>query len=82
MSHPPRSDAEQRLITRMRVATLVVFLGCILLIVVVDSVGRLLVDRDFHASDVFLLTLVGGVSSLITVEVLARVPKKGGHDSD
>lgn len=78
----PRSEAEETLLRRMRVLTLGVFLGCIVLTVVVDNVGRLLVDHDFHASEIFMLTLVGGVGSLVATELLARVPRKGGDDDD
>lgn len=78
----PRSDSEERLLRRLRVTAVVVILCCIVLVVAADNIGRLFIDRDFHASDIFLFTLVGALGALLGTELLARVPKKGGPPND
>jgi hypothetical protein len=50
-----------------------VILACIVLTAVVDPLGRLFVDRNFHASEVFLGTLVGALVVLLGLS-LPRMP--------
>ena len=72
-----RSDAEERLLRYLRVASVIVFLSGIVLIVVADTLGRLFVDPNFHASEIILATMVGAVGALLGTELLARIPKRG-----
>ena len=52
----------------------------IVLIVSVDTLGRLLVDPQFHASELFLGTLIGALLLLLGIEGVSRLPgvPKGG----
>lgn len=52
----------------------------IVLLVVVDTLGRLLVDPGFHASELFLGTLIGALLLLLGIEGVSRLPgmPKGG----
>lgn len=72
-----RSGAEERLLRYLRVASVIVFLGGIILIVVADTLGRLFIDPNFHASEIILATMVGAVGALLGTELLARIPKRG-----
>lgn len=74
----PRSEAEDKLVRWLRIATFVVFLGGIILIVVADTFGRLFIDKDFHSSEIIFMTMVGAVGALVGTELLVRVPRKGG----
>lgn len=73
-----RSDAEERLLRYLRAASVIVFLIGILLLVIADTLGRLFIDRDFHASEIIFATMVGAVGALVGTELLARIPKRGG----
>lgn len=46
----------------------------IVLLVVVDTLGRLLVDPNFHASELFLGTLIGALLLLLGIEGVSRLP--------
>jgi uncharacterized membrane protein YeaQ/YmgE (transglycosylase-associated protein family) len=75
-----RNAAEESLLKYLRVAAVLVFLGCILLQVVADTLGRLFIDKNFHASEILFMTSVGAVGALVGTELLARIPKKNGSD--
>lgn len=49
-------------------------LGLVVLLVVVDSLGRLFIRPDFHVSELFLGTLVGAVLVLAGIEGITRLP--------
>lgn len=78
-SHQP-DPAEERLLRRLRIITGVVILTMIVLLVIADTLGRLLVSPDFHASELILGTLVGALMLLLGIEGLTRLPgtKNGG----
>jgi hypothetical protein len=67
------AHAEASLLRRLRVIASIVILACIVLTSVVDPLGRLFIDRDFHASEVFLGTLVGALVVLLGLS-LPRMP--------
>lgn len=71
---PPRDAAEERLLRRLRLIAGSVILTMIVLIVTVDTLGRLLVDPTFHASELFLGTLIGALLLLLGIEGVARLP--------
>lgn len=71
-----RAD-EGRLRARLRLVAGVVILGCIVLLVVVDTFGRLFVRPDFHVGDVFFGSLLGALLLVIGVEGAARLPWSG-----
>ena len=68
-----RAD-ESRLRRRLRFVSGIVILGLVVLLVVVDTFGRLLVDRDFRVSDLFLGTLTGALLLLLGIEGITRLP--------
>lgn len=47
---------------------------------IVDSVGRLFINNQFHASELFLGTAIGALLLLLGVEAVNRLPgvPKGG----
>ncbi len=53
----------------------------IVLLVVVDTLGRLFIDPSFRASELFLGTLIGALLLLLGVEGISRLPglPKGGR---
>lgn len=69
-----RDPAEERLLRRLRLIAGGVILTMIVLIVVVDTLGRLLVDPSFHASELFLGTLIGALLLLLGIEGVSRLP--------
>lgn len=75
-----RDPAEERLLRRLRLIAGGVILTMIVLLVVVDTLGRLLVDPGFHASELFLGTLIGALLLLLGIEGVSRLPgvPKGG----
>jgi hypothetical protein len=66
--------AEERLLRRLRIVAGFVILGLIVLLATVDTLGRLLIDRDFHASEVILGTLIGALLVLAGLETVTRLP--------
>lgn len=68
------TTAEDRLLRRLRLIAGVVFLVCIVLLVVVDTVGKVLIGPDFHASDLFLGTLIGALLLILGIETVNRLP--------
>jgi len=70
----PRDPAEEKLLRRLRLIAGGVILTMIVLIVVVDTLGRLLVDPAFHASELFLGTLIGALLLLLGIEGVSRLP--------
>ena len=72
---PTRHDpAEERLLRRLRFIAVGVILTMIVLVVTVDTLGRLLIDPNFHASELFLGTLIGSMVALLGVEGVTRLP--------
>lgn len=51
----------------------------IVVLVILDSVGRLLVDPNFRTSDFIFGTLIGALLLLLGVETLNRLPRIGGN---
>lgn len=72
----PRSDSEDKLLRRLRVAGGAVTIVMLVLMVVADSFGRLFIDPTFHISDIVFGTLVGAMLALVGVEGLIRLPKR------
>lgn len=70
----PGDPAEERLLRRLRFIAGVVILVMIVLLVVVDTFGRLFISPDFHASELFLGTLIGALLLLLGIEGLNRLP--------
>lgn len=68
-----RDPTEERLLRRLRLITIFVILLMVVLLVVVDTLGRLFVDRDFHASELFLGTLIGALLLLLGIEGASRL---------
>ena len=73
---PHGTPEEQRLRRRLRWLAGITMLSLVTLLVVVDSFGRLLIDRDFHVSELFLGTLVGAVLVLAGIEGITRLPRE------
>jgi hypothetical protein len=71
-----RNDAEDRLLRRLRLACGYVSLGCMVLLLLADTFGRLLFDPSFHVSEILFGTLVGALVAFVGVEALVRIPKK------
>lgn len=79
----PRSDRrtgddERRVLQRLRVVSGAVILGLIVLLVVVDSLGRLFVRPDFRVGELFLGSLIGALLLLVGIDVASRFPGSGG----
>lgn len=73
----PRHDpAEEKLLRRLRLIAIGVILTMIVLLVTVDTLGRLFVDPQFHASELFLGTLVGAMIPLLGVIGVTSLPGK------
>ncbi len=71
---PQRDPAEERLLRRLRLIAGSVILLMIVLLVVVDTLGRLFIDPTFRASELFLGTLIGALLLLLGVEGISRLP--------
>lgn len=73
---PPKTPdpAEERLLRRLRLIAGYVIVAMIVLLVTVDTLGRLLIDRDFHSSELFLGTLIGALLLLAGIETVNRLP--------
>lgn len=69
---PPRDPAEAKLLGRLRVISIAVILALIFLLVVADTLGRLLISPDFHVGDVIFATLMGALVTLLGIETIAR----------
>ena len=76
----PRRSSEDKLLGRLRFIAGAVILLMIVLLVVVDTLGRLIIDPNFHASELFLGTLVGALMLVLGIEVVSRLPKIPGSD--
>lgn len=72
-----KDPVEERLLRRLRVISGAVILVMIGLLVVVDTLGRLLINPDFHASELFLGTLIGALLLLLGIEGVSRLPGIG-----
>lgn len=72
----PSSD-EGRDRSRLRAVAGVVILACIVFLVVIDALGRLFVDHDFHVGDIFIGSLIGALLLVIGVEGASRLPWGG-----
>ncbi len=65
---------EERLLRRLRLIAIIVILAMIVLVVVGDTLGRLYIDPNFHASEVALGTLIGALLLLLGIETVNRLP--------
>ena len=70
----PRDPAEEKLLRRLRLIAGIVILVMIVLLVVADTLGRLLISPDFHASELILGTLIGALLLLLGIETVNRLP--------
>ena len=77
-SNGSRNDLEDRLLRRLQIISGAVFLIMVFGMAVIDSVGRLLVNPEFHVSEVLFGTSVGALLALVGVTAL-RLPKRGGE---
>lgn len=77
-----KADTEEKLLRRLRVIAGAVILTMITMLVTVDTFARLFVDPSFHASELFLGTLIGALMLLLGVETVSRLPKIGGNGRD
>lgn len=68
-----RDPTEERLLRRLRLIAITTILLMVVLLVVVDTLGRLFIDREFHASELFLGTLIGALLLLLGVEGASRL---------
>lgn len=68
---------DDRQIFRLRVIGVVVTLSLMVLLVLVDTFGRLLVDREFRVSDTIFFVLSGVFLTLLGIEGAARLFKRG-----
>jgi Mn2+/Fe2+ NRAMP family transporter len=77
-----RRSSEDKLLGRLRLIAGAVILLMIVLLVTVDTLGRLFIDPSFRASELFLGTLVGALMLVLGIEVVSRLPNlpKGGGD--
>ena len=67
-------STEEKLLGRLRLIAGAVILVMIVLIVTVDTLGRLFVDPAFRASELFLGTLIGALLLILGIEVASRIP--------
>lgn len=75
MAGDERPDpTEDRLLRNLRVIAGSFILGMIVLLVTADTLGRLLINPDFHGSELFLGTLIGALLLLCGIEVANRLP--------
>jgi len=75
----PADPTEEKLLRRLRLIAGIVVLAMIVLQVLVDNLGKLLIDPNFHASELILGTLVGTLIILLGIETVSRFPGgKGG----
>jgi hypothetical protein len=72
-----RGDDEKRLLLYLQIGCAIIFALLIVFMVVVDTLGRLYVDKDFHVSDVFLLAAIGALAGFAGITVL-KLPSIGG----
>lgn len=70
----PRDPVEERLLRRLRLIAGFVILLMIVLLVTADTLGRLYVSPDFHASELILGTLIGALLILLGIETAVRTP--------
>lgn len=75
---PIKDPAEERVLKRLRILAGGVILSMIALLVVVDTLGRLYVDPEFHASELFLGTLIGALVLILGIEGLRGISKGNG----
>ena len=62
------------MLRRLRLVTVGVILAMIVLLVTVDTFGRLFVDPAFHSSELFLGTLIGALLLMLGIEGVSRLP--------
>lgn len=75
-----RGTSEDKLRTRFRVASFVVILALLILTVTADTLGRLLVDSEFHSSEAIVLSLVGAILGYATIETVALLQPRKDRD--
>lgn len=74
-----RDPVEERLLRRLRVVAGVVILVMIVVLLLVDTFGRLLVNPNFHIDELALGTLIGALLLLLGIEGINRLPRIGGR---
>lgn len=67
-------QAQDRLVSRLRLVTVRVILFLVVLTVVTDDFGRLFVNPNFHASELILGTLFGALLPILGVVGLTKLP--------
>lgn len=77
---PPASssDVVDGLTRRLRLVVAGVITTLIVILVIVDDLGRLFFDPTFRTSDFIFGTLIGALLLLLGVETLNRLPRVGG----
>jgi len=68
---------EEKLLRRLRLISGVVILVMIVLLGITDTLGRLLIDPNFHASEVIFGILISTLIILLGIEGLSRLPGRG-----
>jgi hypothetical protein len=68
---------EERLLRQLRIISGAVMLALLVLLVVADTLGRLLVDSNFHASELLVGSLLGALMLVLGIEVVNRLPGGG-----
>lgn len=71
-------DEQQRLIRRAQIIAAGVILALVVLLVVVDTLGRLFIDPTFRVSEIILGTLVGALLTLLGLAGAAVVLRRNG----
>lgn len=77
-----RGSSEDRLLRRLRLTSGLVTLSMIVLLVFADTFGRLLIDREFHVSEIIFGTLCGSLVAFVGAEALARTSIKKGDSEE
>lgn len=70
----PADVVEEKLLRRLRLISGIVIIVLIVLLVSADTLGRLFINPDFHASEVIVGTLVGTLIVVLGIEGLNRLP--------
>lgn len=76
---PHRGDqaTEERLLRRLRLIAGGVILLMIVLLVSADTLGRLFISPDFHASELILGSLLGALLLVLGIEGLNKITRSG-----
>jgi hypothetical protein len=69
---------EERLLRRLRIVAGIVLIAMLVLLVTADTLGRLLIDPNFHSSELIIGIVAGDLLLVLGIEVVNRLPGKGG----